>query len=59
MEIIACDTGEATVTWNDADNNLVISTGDTFDVVFAMCFFADTGTTFDGPISLTRHCRSR
>ena len=52
-DIIACDTGEATVTWNDADNNLVISTGDTFDVVFAMCFFADSGTTFDGSTSLT------
>ena len=52
-DIIACDTGEATVTWNDADNNLQISTGDTFDIAFAMCFFADTQTTFDGPISLT------
>lgn len=50
---VACDTGEATVTWNDADNNLVISTGDTFDVVFAMCFFADTETTFEGSTSLT------
>ena len=52
-QIVACDTGDATVTWNDADNNLTISTGDTFDVVFAMCFFADTGTTLDGPTSLT------
>ena len=51
--IVSCDTGEATVTWNDADNNLVISTGDTFDIVFAMCFFADAETTFDGPTSLT------
>ncbi|MDH3805865.1 MAG: hypothetical protein OEU90_10390, partial [Gammaproteobacteria bacterium] len=52
-EIENCDTGEITVTWNDADNNLVISTGDTFDFVFAMCFFADSGTTLDGPASLT------
>ena len=52
-EVIVCDTGEATVTWDDADNNLVISTGDTFDVVFAECFLADTETTFEGPISLT------
>ncbi len=51
--VIACDTGEASVTWDDADNNLVISTGDTFDVVFAECFLADTETTFDGPVSLT------
>ena len=52
-ELVACDTGDATATWNDADNNLEISTGDTFDVVFAMCFFADTDTTLDGAISLT------
>jgi len=50
---IACDTGEATVTWNDADNNLVISTGDTFDIVFVMCFLADSETTLDGATSLT------
>ena len=52
-EVVLCDTGEATVTWNDADNDLMISTGDTFDVVFAVCFFADSGTTLDGPASLT------
>jgi hypothetical protein len=52
-EIVPCDTGEATVTWNDADNNLAISTGDTFDVLFVMCFFADTGATLDGATSLT------
>ncbi len=53
METIACDTGQATVTWNDADNNLMISTGDTFDVVFNMCFFADSGATLNGATSLT------
>jgi hypothetical protein len=52
-ETVLCDTGEATVTWNDVDNDLVISTGDTFDVLFVMCFFADTGTTLDGATSLT------
>ncbi|MDH3747390.1 MAG: hypothetical protein OER97_04220 [Gammaproteobacteria bacterium] len=52
-EIVPCDTGEATVTWNDADNNLTISTGDTFDVAFSMCFFADAGATLDGASSLT------
>jgi len=41
---VTCDFGTATVTWNDADNNLIISTGDTFDVGFATCFFADSGT---------------
>ena len=35
--------GEVSVTWDDADNNLVISTGDTFDVVSEYCDFADTG----------------
>lgn len=52
-QTVACDTGEANVSWDDADNNLEISTGDTFDVVFAMCFFADSGATLDGPTSLT------
>lgn len=52
-DIVDCDTGEATVTWNDADDNLEISTGDTFDILFAMCFISDTETTLDGPMSLT------
>ncbi|NIO41732.1 MAG: hypothetical protein GTO41_17090, partial [Burkholderiales bacterium] len=52
-EIVPCDTGEAAVTWNDLDNDLVMSTGDTFDISFDMCFFADTGTTLDGATSLT------
>jgi len=52
-EEIFCDTGEATVTWNDRDNNLEISTGDTFDVVFEMCFVADVDKTFDGTMALT------
>ena len=50
---IACDTGEASVTWDDVDNNFVISTGDTFDVVFADCLLAETETTLSGSISLT------
>ena len=52
-DVIACDTGEASVTWDDADNNLVISTGDTFDVVFADCLAAETETTLNGSMSLT------
>lgn len=52
-EILPCDSGEAAVTWDDVDNNLEISTGDTFDIVFGMCFFADSGTTLDGTASLT------
>jgi len=50
---VPCDTGVAAVEWNDADNNLVVSTGDTFDIVFDMCFLQDTGTTLDGPTSIT------
>ena len=53
MEVVLCDSGEADVTWDDADNNLDISTGDTFDIVFAMCFFEGPGLTLDGPTSLT------
>lgn len=52
-EVVPCDTGEATITWNDADNDLVISTGDTFDIVFALCFSADSDTTLDGGTSLS------
>ena len=52
-DVIACDDGEASVTWDDADNNLVISTGDTFDVVFADCYVADIETGFIGSMSLT------
>jgi hypothetical protein len=51
--VVPCDTGEATVTLNDADNDLELSTGDTLDAFFDMCFFADTGTTLDGAISFT------
>jgi hypothetical protein len=51
--VISCDDGEVSVTWDDADNNLVISTGDTFDVVFADCFVADIETHFNGSVSLT------
>lgn len=52
-DVVACDTGQATVTWDDADNNFAISTGDTFDVLFEMCFYTDTDTTLDGATSLT------
>ena len=52
-ETVLCDTGEVTVTWNDADDNFELSTGDSFDIVFVVCFFADTDTLIDGPVSLT------
>ncbi len=51
--VIACDTGEASVTWDDADNNLAISTGDTFEIVSEWCVIADTGMWFSGSMSVT------
>jgi hypothetical protein len=47
-QVIACDTGDMTTTWNDVDNDLQLSTGDSFDTQFAMCFFQDSGVTIDG-----------
>ena len=47
-QITACDTGEITTIWDDADNNLQVSTGDTFDTQFDMCVFQDPGLTIDG-----------
>ena len=47
-QITACDTGEVTTTWNDADDNLQVSTGDTFDTQFDMCILQDPGLTIDG-----------
>ncbi len=52
-ETTACDSGEVTTTWDDADNNLAISTGDTFDILFDMCFDAELEATLDGASSLT------
>jgi len=53
VEVVACDSGEMTATWNDLDDNLDISTGDTFEIVFDMCFSADSGVTIDGATSFT------
>jgi len=47
-QVVACDTGEMTATWNDVDNDLELSTGDTFDIQFDMCFFQDSGATING-----------
>lgn len=47
-QITPCDIGEITTVWDDADNNLQVSTGDTFDSEFNMCFFQDLGVTIDG-----------
>jgi hypothetical protein len=47
-QVTACDTGDMTTTWNDVDNDLQLSTGDSFDTQFAMCFLQDSGVTIDG-----------
>jgi len=47
-QVTACDTGETTTTWDDADNNLQLSTGDSFHTDFDMCFLQDSGVTIDG-----------
>lgn len=52
-EVIPCDSGQITVTWDDVDDNFAISTGDTFDILFETCFFADSGTTLSGTATLT------
>ena len=36
------------MSWNDADNNLVLSTGDSFSLGFEMCFLPDADVTLDG-----------
>jgi hypothetical protein len=48
-----CDAGEFTTVWDDADNDLDVSTGDTFMTTFDMCFFQDDGVTIDGVSDIT------
>ena len=52
-ETVTCDTGDIVVTWNDADDDMELSTGDTLDIDFNMCFDAFTGTTIDGLATIT------
>lgn len=53
VQVVQCDAGQVTVTWDDADNNMTLSTGDTFDMDFVACLFNDLNATFDGLASLT------
>ena len=48
-----CDSGTATSTWDDADGNVEISTGDTIEVNFASCLFSDLAVTLAGDASIT------
>jgi hypothetical protein len=52
-DVVACDVGEITRTWDDSDNSSTMSTGDTFDIVFGDCFTGASATTIDGAVSLT------
>ena len=52
IDVIACDNGEVSVTWDDADSNLVISTGDTFNVTTEWCELA-YGMWFAGSMAVT------
>lgn len=52
-EIVACDVGDITITWDDLDDSSTVSTGDTFDGVFNDCFTDASATTINGAVSLT------
>ena len=52
-EIVACDVGDITITWDDLDDSSTVSTGDTFDGVFNVCFTDASATTINGAVSLT------
>jgi hypothetical protein len=52
-EILACDVGDITITWDDVDVSSTVSTGDTFDSVFNGCVTDASATTIDGAVSLT------
>ena len=50
---VSCDTGQFTIAWTDADNDMQVSTGDSFDITFEQCFFADDNVTLNGESSVT------
>ena len=52
-EIVACDVGDITKTWDDLDDSSTVSTGDTFVGVFNDCFMDASATTINGAVSLT------
>lgn len=52
-DTVPCDTGQYTATWNDVDNDMQVSTGDTFDILFEDCFFATEEVTLNGAASVT------
>jgi hypothetical protein len=52
-EIVACDVGDITITWDDVDASSTVSTGDAFDSVFNGCVTDASATTIDGTVSLT------
>ena len=53
VDTVDCDSGSAEVTWNDADDSLDVSTGDTMDAVLTACFLDDADITLDGSVSVS------
>jgi hypothetical protein len=51
-DLAACDSGDVTTTWNDADDDLQVSTGDTFDIQFDLCFLQEPEITLDGAATI-------
>ena len=51
--VTACDSGEITSSWDDADDNLQLTTGDSFSTDFDMCLDQDSGITIDGVSTIT------
>lgn len=53
VDASSCDAGSYTNTWDDADDDREVSTGDTLDIAFADCVFADMGVTLGGSTFVT------
>ncbi|HSG99720.1 MAG TPA: hypothetical protein VLB27_06705, partial [candidate division Zixibacteria bacterium] len=50
-EVVNCDSGTISVTWDDADNDSEFSSGDTFSMTFNTC--ALMGVTINGALAMT------
>jgi hypothetical protein len=51
-QILFCDTGSLTYTWNDTDSSRTLSAGDSFTLSFANCRFDDLQIVANGPAGL-------
>lgn len=50
-EVINCTSGSISVSWNDADNNNELSSGDSFTIAFNSC--VEMGVTISGSLAFT------